>query len=719
MTMATVKPKLVVETKQFVKVEELSSFKCGNCQKVPKAPFGVDCCEAIFCKDCLDEFKDKKPCPKCNESDFNSLRSPREKKRIADLQVYCNMKGKGCEWEGMLEQLDDHSEEECEYTECSLCNQGVIKTDLDDHQQNDCPQREYTCDYCDFKSTYKLVSEHSNECPQLECELHYIGCKEEVPRQEAADHMTQSTQHHIILLGKECKKMRQDFEALLQKKDETIQDLKQQLAAMETQRAKEREADMNEWMQTFKEYDTKLQKTQMIERDRDTQRAKQHAEDITRMEEKIKQMLKENNQTMKQEMKDLCMKPQYVSDKIETALTKAKAITEEAHKQLSTELKAKESKIAALEEKLEKAAKKVQEDIDKQAKATSQVQGTMLAALKKSQEEFQSELDARESTITKKLEAQESSLKATASHTKQLNGATQAKFQELNGDLKEREDQAHQAQEAVQAQVIQSEAELHTMIETSESNFAESLTQATELLLQNQQETNRLMEDKHIETNAQIKATNDGIRDLAVKIGKNDAEIAQLKNHLSHTHTLTEEVKANTEQLEVALYKDKEQILKLSLASGVPPFYIEMAGLSEMTFEGEWVSPYMHTHPHGYKFAIGVTINADTSSDGNIQITTFFWETKGEYDGLLRWPAKVQLRLELLDQYGGMEHEASGLVTFEWFKTSHPKKIRRISDGVYAKGKYLRHDTLRFRIADIQLLAQPELNESNVSRRSI
>ena len=708
-----------VEPKQFMKVEELSSFKCGNCQKVPTVPFGVDCCEAIFCQDCLDEFKDKKPCPKCNESDFNSLRSPREKKRIADLQLYCNMKGKGCEWEGTLEQLADHLEE-CEYTECSLCEQGVAKTDLDDHQQHECPQREHTCEYCDFTSTYENVSEHLNECPHLECELQYIGCKEKVPRQETDDHMTQSTQHHIILLGKECKKMRQDFDELLQKKDETIQDLKQQLAAMETQRANEREDDKNEWMQRFKENDSKLQETLRIERDRDTQRAQQRAEDIKRMEEKIKQMLEENNQTMKQEMKDLCMKPQYVSDQIETALTKAKAITEEAHKQLSTELQAKESKIAALEEKLEKAAKKVQEDIDKQAKATTQVQDTMLAALKKSHEEFQSQLDARESTITEKLEAQESSLEETASQTTQLQVATQARFKELYGQLKKREDQANQAQEAVEAHVIQSETELHTMIETSESNFAESLKQATELLLQNQQETNRLMEDKHIETNAQIKATNDGIRDLAVKIGKNDAEITQLKNNLSHTHTLTEEVKANTKQLEVAFYKDKEQILKLSLASGVPPFYIEMAGLSEMTFEGEWVSPYMHTHPHGYKFAIGVTINADTSSDGNIRITTFFWATKGEYDGLLRWPARVQLRLELLDQYGGTKHEASGLVTFEWFKTSHPKKIRpTISDGVYAKGKYLRRDTLRFRIADIQLLTQPELNESNVSRRSI
>ena len=72
---------------------------------------------------------------------------------------------------------------------------------------------------------------------------------------------------------------------------------------------------------------------------------------------------------------------------------------------------------------------------------------------------------------------------------------------------------------------------------------------------------------------------------------------------------------------------------------------------------GDWNSPAMYTHVCGYKFCKGVAANGYFDGRGKaIDVTV--WDMPGEYDGLLKWPAKAKFIVELIHQHGGVK--ASG-----------------------------------------------------------
>ena len=95
-----------------------------------------------------------------------------------------------------------------------------------------CPKRDFTCQYCGFKSTYEEVcnkhwpkcakyplpcpnkcdiaevqrgslDQHLNECPlqQVECEFCHAGCEETIQRKDLTEHMEKNLQKHLSLLS--------------------------------------------------------------------------------------------------------------------------------------------------------------------------------------------------------------------------------------------------------------------------------------------------------------------------------------------------------------------------------------------------------------------------------------------------------------------------------------------------------------------------------------
>ena len=66
----------------------------------------------------------------------------------------------------------------------------------------------------------------------------------------------------------------------------------------------------------------------------------------------------------------------------------------------------------------------------------------------------------------------------------------------------------------------------------------------------------------------------------------------------------------------------------------------------------DWKSPSMYTHMCGYKFCIGMDANGRGGSHGEA-IYAELYVMPGEYDSLLKWPAKASFTLELINQRGG------------------------------------------------------------------
>ena len=237
----------------FVEDSHIEDFKCTSCNMVAKEPSLTTCCGEQYCKPFLQLIIDNgECCPSCNEKDFTFAPNKRAHRKIMALSVFCTMKQNGCDWEGDIKDLENHVKEDCKhvYIPCTNgCGQLQIKKGhLDNHLNNECPNREYSCPHCNYKGTYKFVtSVHAVECSytpvkcpnkcgvegeradmemhiQEHCQLQYIqctfhltGCDEKFRRDNMNKHMEENLQKHLDSLPNMLLKMSEDIKSLEEK----------------------------------------------------------------------------------------------------------------------------------------------------------------------------------------------------------------------------------------------------------------------------------------------------------------------------------------------------------------------------------------------------------------------------------------------------------------------------------------------------------------------
>ena len=194
-------------------------------------PDQTTCCGHHISREAVERIqKDKKPCPMC-KANLTIVPDKFFRRKVHELKVRCYHKEGGCEWVGDLGSYDDHVKK--------------------------CPKRPWSCEFCDFKSTYDIgnddhlpnckkrpvpcpnaceintiplsdVESHLLECPLqlVACELAHAGCSALVARRDLPLHMKESVQQHLLsasLLSLQLtrdKIERQDQE--LKKKDEQL-----------------------------------------------------------------------------------------------------------------------------------------------------------------------------------------------------------------------------------------------------------------------------------------------------------------------------------------------------------------------------------------------------------------------------------------------------------------------------------------------------------------
>ena len=144
---------------QFVS-EVSDDLLCGACKRVAREPHITDCCGGHFCKACIHRPKeDRQPCPSCAQAQFTNFLDKGMHNRILALQVCCMMKGRGCEWEGRLEDLQAHLDvdaNDCQHVDvvCSnKCGQSVPRLLVPSHLADSCPNRDFFCHHCNFTAT--------------------------------------------------------------------------------------------------------------------------------------------------------------------------------------------------------------------------------------------------------------------------------------------------------------------------------------------------------------------------------------------------------------------------------------------------------------------------------------------------------------------------------------------------------------------------------------
>ncbi len=159
---------------------------------------------------------------------------PIGKREIGFLCVKCHNVERNCTWEGTVGTVEEHVVT-CQFTllpcpkECkddSNETNHFMKKDLQDHLKEDCPNRDYTCQYCGEEGIYATITQvHDKICQNKILPCTNTGCPETMQRQHIAQHVRSECEHTVIA----CKHKSTGCETELKRRDMAAHELDEKL----------------------------------------------------------------------------------------------------------------------------------------------------------------------------------------------------------------------------------------------------------------------------------------------------------------------------------------------------------------------------------------------------------------------------------------------------------------------------------------------------------
>ena len=211
-------------------------FICKICHLPSRDPYLSVCCGHLFCKSCLDEKSSTDTnavCPICHDEEFKTFPNKAIDRDVKGLHIYCTNKEKGCEWQGELNDINNHLENSdgCQFEEvkCSNeCGNMIRRQYLSCHLEMLCPRRKVNCQYCHETGEHQFITvhhkkhchplfcpnkckvgsvpredmeAHRKECPleMIQCEYHNVGCEVRIFRKDQEKHDDEKMKEHMMM----------------------------------------------------------------------------------------------------------------------------------------------------------------------------------------------------------------------------------------------------------------------------------------------------------------------------------------------------------------------------------------------------------------------------------------------------------------------------------------------------------------------------------------
>ena len=161
---------------QFVDEPPQEILICKICLLASRDPYLSVCCGHVFCKSCIDKAKQNtaivKACPVCRNQEFTTVVNKQVDRLVRSLHIFCTNKGKGCNWQGELNDIDNHlhSGDGCQFEDIlctNECGKVIQRCNLKSHLDSDCPHHKTNCLHCHAKIVHKLYNKHKKECPKF------------------------------------------------------------------------------------------------------------------------------------------------------------------------------------------------------------------------------------------------------------------------------------------------------------------------------------------------------------------------------------------------------------------------------------------------------------------------------------------------------------------------------------------------------------------------
>ncbi|XP_065901619.1 TNF receptor-associated factor 4-like [Dysidea avara] len=216
---------------------------CVLCGFPCRDPFLSVCCGHNFCRSCVDGCKEvaaaisvMSTCPVCRDEDFVTFPNKQADREIKSLHMMCTNKGRGCEWQGELNDINNHlgNSDGCQFEDvkCSNeCGKILQRQYLISHLETECPYRKVDCQYCHTTGEHQFIErEHKQQCPKLplpcpnkcevgsvaredmeahrkecplemvQCDYHSVGCTVKVNRVTKRKHDEEKVGEHLLMI---------------------------------------------------------------------------------------------------------------------------------------------------------------------------------------------------------------------------------------------------------------------------------------------------------------------------------------------------------------------------------------------------------------------------------------------------------------------------------------------------------------------------------------
>jgi len=234
-------------------------FSCPLCARVMREPQLVVCCGQKFCLSCLKNFRSSQndTCPHCKAhygpKHFHYVAEKGMKSEIESFSVHCPTHGKGCDWKGVLTEVESHllSDNGCGFLEvecpnkCQVrknCTLKLQRRNLPSHLGHHCELRQVKCPHCDYTDTYKAYTIHQAICAKFPvkcpngcgesdiirqllgahrltcrcevvlCQYASLGCKGRAKREDMHHHMADNRERHLEMITTENSRLKRELE---------------------------------------------------------------------------------------------------------------------------------------------------------------------------------------------------------------------------------------------------------------------------------------------------------------------------------------------------------------------------------------------------------------------------------------------------------------------------------------------------------------------------
>ena len=124
---------------------------CKLCIHPCRDPYLTGCCGHNFCKSCLDNARRVVTnYPFCRNEEFTIFPNKLSDREVRSLHVICTNKERGCEWQGKLNDINNHlgNSDGCQFEDvkCSNeCGKMLQRQYLARHVETECPRRKFDC----------------------------------------------------------------------------------------------------------------------------------------------------------------------------------------------------------------------------------------------------------------------------------------------------------------------------------------------------------------------------------------------------------------------------------------------------------------------------------------------------------------------------------------------------------------------------------------------